>query len=1194
MSSPTQTRIYNLLKRIPQEGLRAVKELFWTELNYDRANRPLSQRDWSQAALDALAEPPTLLAQHGEFAIIHGIVSPEQQGVNTPLSLTAERAVINQLKNDHPYALYLFSDVDEAYWHFVNVKLDQEAGEKSERTTRRVFRRITVGPGERLRTASERIAMLNVASIQRDLFGLSPLAIQQRHDEAFNVEAVTEKFYQGYVKVFGDLEADLLAQSDDREWAHDFALQFLNRIMFLYYVQRKGWLNEDPDFLSHFWDAYRSADRPEDTFVEEWLNVLFFQAFNNNFAAGRSTVSYMPQHLRDALALAPFLNGGLFSKSRLDEDYAHHEAHITDSRFQAIVSFLDSYNFTISEDTPLDQEVAVDPEMIGKVYESLVNVSEEADERGEAGIFYTPRVEIDLMCRLSLVDWLSNHLEDTPKELLYRAVFAFDPQEKEDADSELRRYNLWPRLDDLLRSVTAVDPACGSGSFLVGMLYVLDDLVERANDQLGREETPYERKKHIIGRSLYGVDVMDWAVHVAELRLWLQLVIDTDLEPAELQFRPLLPNLSFKIRQGDSLVQEVGGVNLAQRHGSRALSPQVKGKITRLQGEKLKFFNNATDARFRTEEQMRRAEVLLFQEILQDRNAVIDERLKEIEDTLQTQTDLFGEEQGTQANVNEAALERERERLQTQQKQVAEAQAALQDERSMPFVWDIAFVEIFSSDRGGFEIVIGNPPYVRQENIRDPRLAPEAVTRQNKKEYKAKLARSVYRAWPRTFGYNWNKDRARWKLDKKSDLYIYFYFHGLSLLNDDGAFCFITSNSWLDVGYGTDLQQFLLKRGRVKLLIDNQSRRSFASAAVNTVITLFGAAEDTGPKRKAVNPDRPARFVMLTVPFEQVLSPVIWEEIQEGQERHTTLEYRVRPFSQMQLLDAGIENGQFAGDKWGGKYLRAPDIYWSLIENHGNQLLRLGDIADVRRGFTTGANRFFFLDHDTVTQWGIEDEYIVPALKSPKECRSIWLNPSRDNFELSLLMCHKDRDELQNTAVLEYIEWGESQNLHERPTLRTRSRWYDLGRRPGACVNCNYLIGTTMKFFGSSMPFYVSDNFQEIHSSLDPLKLLLACNSSVAQLNINVIGRANFGDGLLKLQTYEVSDLIIPDPTLIPDSATKLANSFQLLSLGSEDRQILDNVVYDAMGLDRGERSAVEQALEDLVQSRLAKAGSLR
>ena len=217
-----------------------------------------------------------------------------------------------------------------------------------------------------------------------------------------------------------------------------------------------------------------------------------------------------------------------------------------------------------------------------------------------------------------------------------------------------------------------------------------------------------------------------------------------------------------------------------------------------------------------------------------------------------------------------------------------EARGALRNAPTSPFVWDIAFVEIFSDDKRGFDIVIGNPPYVRQENIADPKLPrEEGAIPDNKKAYKTKLARAVYQAFPRFFGYKREKDikpdnpspAVSHKLDAKSDLYIYFYFHGLSLLNSKGSFCFITSNSWLDVGYGKDLQRFLLKHCRIKQIIDNQSRRSFASADVNTVICLFSAPDEM--RRSGL--DEIARFVMFKTPFEGVLSPVIFEEVEEAQ-----------------------------------------------------------------------------------------------------------------------------------------------------------------------------------------------------------------------------------------------------------------------------------------------------------------------
>ncbi|MCL6641908.1 MAG: Eco57I restriction-modification methylase domain-containing protein, partial [Candidatus Bipolaricaulota bacterium] len=817
---------------------------------------------------------------------------------------------------------------------------------------------------------------------------------------AFDVQAVTEAFFRDYERVFATLQHQLYQQTNDKVWAHDYALQVLNRLMFLYFIQRKTtpdgryWLGNDRRFIRGFWEAYR-ASGAKDSFFKRWLSVLFFEAFNNRF----SPKPYLPQALNDALLLAPYLNGGLFTRNELDEKYS---IELPDSIFEMLFDqfegttpgFFERYNFTISENTPLDQEVAVDPEMIGKVYESLVNITfeglEEEDRRGRAGIFYTPRAEIDLMCRLSLVDWLANHLGEEP--LLYDAVFAYDPEEKRRADEALSHQNLWPKLNALLRSCTVCDPACGSGSFLVGMLLVLDDLQARANAQLGVEETPYERRRRIIGEQLYGVDVMEWAVHVAELRLWLQLVVETDLKPAELKFRPLLPNLSFKVRPGDSLVQELGGISFALHRKHLDIPSALKGKLTRLKAEKLKFYRADPDdpSQYRSEQELKLAELQLFREILETKahtlhnEIVILNRRIEHPSQLQALEGIEIEDRHLELRVHEWRAQRDE--LQGQLDRLHQALATLQNAHDVPFIWDIAFVEIFEGDKGGFDIVLGNPPYVRQEKIAPPLLREEDFSpeqwRKKKAEHKAKLQHSVCELWPRFF-----KSR---KPDGKSDLYIYFYLHGLSLLNERGSFCFITSNSWLDVGYGADLQEFLLKHSHVKLVLDNEVKRSFAQADVNTVIVLLAPPDD----RREHGLDRTARFVMLKRPFEEIARAEVFKEIEAVTERRSTEAYRATARPQRELLEEGLETdaddvgatprgrpgqaqgpvptrntrgiliktARYIGNKWGGKYLRAPDIFFTILEKGKGKLVRLGDIAEVRFGIKTGANEFFYLE----------------------------------------------------------------------------------------------------------------------------------------------------------------------------------------------------------------------------------------
>ena len=1126
-----QAKILNILKNL--RGIEPLRELFWTELNYDRQNEGISYQNWTDTAKNALADDPVLFATGGPddaFEVIYARLNSDR------LLLTAERPVISKLLEDHPYTLFVFSNREQTDYHFVNAKYDTDDPKR-----RRLFRRITISPYEKLRTASERIAMLDLASISSDPEELSPLAIQKGHDKAFNVEAVTKQFFEDYKSIFQTLQDDLTGQTADRRWAHDYALQFLNRCMFLYFIQRKRWLGEDTEFLRSFWESYQATDEPANSFVDHWLNVLFFEAFNRKFHGGHR---HFPDQIREALALAPYLNGGLFRENPLDGE---HNFQISDQRFKGIFEFLENYNFTIAEDSPLDQEVAVDPEMIGKVYESLVNVSDEADERGDAGIFYTPRTEIDLMCRLALVDNLTNHLGENHKSLLYEVLFAFDPDDKAEADRKLAEAQLWESLDTTLKGLAVVDPACGSGSFLVGMLHILDDLRDRANQGLGREESSFDRKKGIIGQNLYGVDVMEWACHVAELRLWLALIIDAEFSPAELHLRnePLLPHFSFNIRCGDSLVQEIGDMNLATRRDAvSGVSSALKHRITRLKNTKLQFFNNDPACPYRSEKELEQEELQLFR-------ALIDARTKNIEEQIDNLQQRIDGPQERQMRLDGTVEERTDRQLELQamewQKQIEaltedldrlkEARSALGSAGGVPFVWDIAFVEIFTGEKGGFDIVIGNPPYVRHENISDPEVPREEVTTTNKKAYKAKLARSVYQAFPRFFNYRRERDitpdnpaaAVSHKLAANSDLYIYFYFHGLSLLNPKGAFCFITSNSWLDAGYGKDLQEFTLKHCHIKQIIDNEARRSFASADVNTVICLFSASNE----KRQWGLDQKTRFVAFKTPFEGVLDAVIFYEIETAPERMSTQEHRVFPISQVTLLEGSGDyqdgdaapRAKYTGGKWGGKYLRSPDIYWTILSKGKHLIRQLSTYFNGECYLNTGGADGFFIPtqvskvgpdlsyvfNDRTTTKGntpfegeIEEKYLRPLIK----------NYTKNNKRIEIhgydTYCFVVTDEPSSRAQ-RYIEWGEEQGYHLRSVTKKQCPWFKPNNQmtsAGKILVPRSFNDTFLIYFNPNS--YLSLRFYRLHVKKGEIAQLVGfLNSTLVALFLETLGNKN-------------------------------------------------------------------------------------
>lgn len=1183
MLSPDDVR--RLLEKL--RSLDAARTLFQS-LNYQPAFETLSRADWMETkagenVFAATQGDPQIIATHDDFRVIHCRLK------NAQLSTGDERAVTHQLlKSGPPFALYLFSNSDDSRWHFVNVKEGGKIEESADgaRLVRRVLRRISVGPGEHLRTASERLALIEIEE------GLSGFEVQSRHDGAFDVEEVTKKFFNDYHIVFQELRGILHnrdhargdhapgthVRGDNDRSAHDGALQLLNRLMFLYFIQRKSsehgyWIGDNANFLLDFWKAYKRAGLPPDSFYEGWLCVLFFEAFNRGaqgFNPGRRDRAHFPERIRDALLPnnAPYLNGGLFKPNRLDEEIFA-PTTIPDAFFALLfdnfkhepVGFLERYNFTISEDSPFDQEVAVDPEMIGKVYETLVNVEEKGeargeDRRGDRGIFYTPRIEIDLMCRLSLLDYLGNHLPHL-KPLLRPLVFALEADEKQEADGKLLGENAWKPVRELLREVTVCDPACGSGAFLVGMLGVLDDLQERANRALGEHELAYDRRKRIIGQSLYGVDVMDWATHVCELRLWLQLVVETDFKREQLTLQPLLPSLSFKVRTGDCLVQEIGGVNFGLHRSSGQWSNAITWRINELKARKGRHYY-ASDEPGLDKDALEHEERQVFRDILSERAQTLDNQIKEldrkIENGPEQLTLIENEAPPKQLRLMETEWKAERAAKQADWEDARSALSALQNAGEVPFVWDIAFVEIFGGERRGFDIIVGNPPYVRHESIAPPLENPDdykadaAAWRALKTDYKNKLARSVSDAYP-----HWSKGR---KLAGKSDLYIYFFLHGLRMLNAQGSFCFITSNSWLDVGYGRDLQEFLLKHGHVKMILDNEGKRSFVQADVNTAIALLGAARESSLDGL----DKTARFVMFRVPFENALSPLIWEEIEEAPRRRTRAEFRVCALNQRELLREGLERdgsetepdlqtAKYEGNKWGGKYLRAPDIFISVIEKRSDSLEKLSALCEVEG---------YIHDNNTGPSFPA-----VLFLKTVKNISQIALNTN-------------------SPGVVDYGVKDVGNSRVIAPILFPRT----LGDRHLVLWNRGGVFG---KEFYKIIP----------HHQEQIVSVAAQMNSTFAILQRELIGLVNLGDGAIKFSGDDVRMfLLLRDlpKAKIETHFEKMANRDSMSvykEIQQPDRRALDEVIFDALKLSRGEREAVYEAVVDLVSKRLSKASSL-
>ena len=273
-----------------------------------------------------------------------------------------------------------------------------------------------------------------------------------------------------------------------------------------------------------------------------------------------------------------------------------------------------------------------------------------------------------------------------------------------------------------------------------------------------------------------------------------------------------------------------------------------------------------------------------------------------------------------------------------------------------------------------------------------------------------------------------------------------------------------------------------------------------------------------------------------------------------------------------------------------------------------HKIKNLGNFKSVKEIKEAGLRIVYNKKDDSY--WLIEEEFLKPVIKSPRECKSILIK--KEDLKYKVFMCHKSKEELKGTKALDYIKWGEKQGYHKRPTCASRERWWDLGERNPAFINCNYLINEIMRFYIGKI--FVSDDFQSIYVKDKDLEKLVALilNSSLIMLFSNMLGRSSFGGGLLKIQTYEVKRMLILEPTQMKKTSDELEElllnlekreiRFILTELGFDptkpireqepnplpDRKALDDIVFDALELTEEERTEVYRAVCQLVWNRIS------
>lgn len=501
--------------------------------------------------------------------------------------------------------------------------------------------------------------------------------------KAFSVEALSDDFFDEYRKQYAEFVKFLTGKEyvkkgnkwveqetgepdaqyftsfkEDDKLVRDYIKKMMGRIVFLYFLQSKGWLAGNLHYMHDLF--YDASDEVKEDFLDKVLEPMFFGLLNTKPEDRSSAplvngvgVKYIPN--ADEI---PYLNGGLFQQEKIDEV----ESVFPAGMFQSLFDFFDSYNFTIDENDPNDAEVGVDPEMLGKIFENLL------EDNKDKGAFYTPKEIVRYMCQESLTAYLQTGIDDAEvKEHIANFVKTNDVEELGGASSELAM-----SIDQKLIDVKICDPAIGSGAFPMGLLREL--YACRKSIEIFEEDNAADIKRHIIQNNIYGVDIEKGAVDIARLRFWLALIID-EKEPMP------LPNLDFKIMQGNSLLESYKGVDLD------VTSKKLKtGKDTKKTRGVLSLGFEETDVQ------------KIIQDLVKSYFSITDHTLRA---QRRQQIDKYVKD------YIKVCAEGNHE--------VQDAVDELEIPNDQFFLWHTYFADVF--EKGGFDIVIGNPPYVNVEGI---------------------------------------------------------------------------------------------------------------------------------------------------------------------------------------------------------------------------------------------------------------------------------------------------------------------------------------------------------------------------------------------------------------------------------------------------------------------------------------------
>lgn len=871
-------------------------------------------------------------------------------------------------------------------WRLSFIRLDYEfsKGKVTEKLTPAKRYSYLVGKGEPCNTAKQRLFPIFQDDTNNP--GIDEL------EEAFSVEKVTNEFFQLYCEKYHELREYLESNEDFMQEAQirnftseQFAKKLLGQIVFLYFIQKKGWLgvdaipvtmtkkeykraffargqksrdivgsvyapqedgsykvvfeklralsNEDEDFLAGIVKGKPWGTGPKDfmrkmfdgcvdagkNYFDDYLEPLFYTGLNLN--RGENGY-YPPLHRR-----IPFLNGGLFEQ--LDNyEWENNNFNIPNSLFSnvdvkgkreadGILDIFDRYNFTMNEDEPMEREVAIDPEMLGKVFENLLDVK----DRKSKGAFYTPREIVHYMCQETLINHLVTKTgisenairdfilygeyfrdEDTAKTLKVtdapgKSHYEFDKNKDLLISEEILSYkkgvNRLKEIDDLLANVKVADLAVGSGAFPLGMLneivrarQVLTEYMAIEMNGFQKktfyayERKSYDLKVNTIKNCIFACDIEPSAVDIAKLRLWLSIVIDDEISDDagngefDAHTKPRqLPNLDCNIICGNSLIDEFKGNELITE------SVLLNNVSNNSQGS---IFQSGVDGLIGKLIELQ--DKLFFTKEHSDKEEIKSE-IQKIYD------DIVLEQIGGDYELRDAYYES-------------------QTESSKPFVlWQLYFPKVFK-ENGGFDIVIGNPPYVGESGHKEI-FRPIAATKFGKRFYQGKM-----------------------------DLFYFFFHKGVDLLHNNGEIALITTNYFQTATGAKNLRNDIKTRCFVRKIINFNEVKVFESALGQHNMITFMTKKSKNDERKidCIGVQCNGSYVATSNQINNILNGKI-EDIIYSQVEQTNL-----------------FDGEEAYVRIGGVGSTSTDSVESILDKMLRNSQKLSTFAEVNQGVLTGCD----------------------------------------------------------------------------------------------------------------------------------------------------------------------------------------------------------------------------------------------